>query len=194
MKTNPLISLTEKLVALTTKLLVRNKKISIKVNKPLKVANINKPVIIVANHRSKLDPFVIISYLPKELRSQLLPIRFMTANIYYFSWQRPLMYLMGCFPSHPHKNFRNFGVDGAVNSLNKGYSMLIFPEGKRTKQRIAAKKGVTTIAQSVEKPNFLLCHIDWESKEVELSFKLLGSSSTPEKLTPDQVMDAIYAL
>lgn len=121
----------------------------------------------------------------------------MTANIHYYRWSRPLNYLAGCFPAQPKGHNQNYGVNGAVKFYKQGFSQFIFPEGKRTKERIPAKYGVIKIIEQTESRNALLCNINWqktESGKNKINVNYSVNSNINQQKSPDKLMDEIYKL
>ena len=67
------------------------------VNKKIKI-NKNDSCIFVSNHVGRFDPFLIFYSLPFKELIHILPIRFMTANIYMDTVAKRLpMRAMGCY-------------------------------------------------------------------------------------------------
>lgn len=162
----------------------------------------NQPYLIVGNHQRALDPFVIICGLPYKHALRLLPIGFMTANFFYDSFIRPLCWIAGCFPArNPKGKHTIFGVDGASILLNSGFSIFIFPEGKRMRDgsRGPAHHGVTRIHEQASNIPLLLCHIKYNNglkalfsgKRFEIVYNL---SKKQTYKSPELLMDELFAL
>lgn len=160
-----------------------------------------RSLIIVANHQRALDPFIIISALPFSIAAKLLPIGFMTANIFYDSALRPFCWLSGCFPArNPKGKHKIFGVEGSSTLLRHGFSIFIFPEGTRVKNgaRGPAHTGVVRIHQSQPTTPLLLCHITrntgWRAalsgKRFVIRYKV---AQQPAYYSPDHIMDELFA-
>lgn len=158
--------------------------------------------LIVANHSRSLDPFVIICGLPYGLALKLLPIGFMTQNFFYDSFIRPLCWLAGCYPArNPKDKHKIFGVDGSVILLNNGFSVFVFPEGKRMRDgsRGQAHHGVTRIKEALPHAPTLLCHIKYNNglkamlmgKRFEIVYKLAQKTKYTD---PESIMDELFAL
>jgi 1-acyl-sn-glycerol-3-phosphate acyltransferase len=162
----------------------------------------NNSYIIVANHRRSLDPFVTICGLPYAQAIKLLPINFMTANFFYDSFIRPLCWLAGCYPARdPKGKHKIFGVDGSVELIKNGFSVFMFPEGKRMRDgsRGPAHSGVVRIHQAVPETQLLLCHMKYNnSLKAMLSgkrFELVYNFAQKSKYTdPETIMDELFAL
>lgn len=161
-------------------------------------AQISGPIVIAANHANELDPFIIACFLPLRTIFKVFPYKFMTANIYYYRWWKPLAFLAGCYPAKPKdENARSdsYGVGQSIAGLQEGYSIVMFPEGKRTAQRIEAKPGISRILEGSD-ARLLLCRIVWglvnHPRLISLSLKAADTSL--EATDPDAIMDTIYSL
>lgn len=150
--------------------------------------------IIIANHSAALDPFAIVSSLRFRDFFRLAPFSFMTANVFMKPlWLRPFAWLAGCFPAHP--GLGPYGIQKAVLDVNNGYTLLIFPEGKRSKgMRIPAKHGIITILDQIPDSNMLFVHIKWKSTSTTHSIRVAYKRSNHIYRSPDEIMDEIYDL
>lgn len=105
--------------------------------------NVDGPLIIVCNHKHKLDPAASIISSDRV-------IRYMVKDKYY---EKPILgnffKWMGCINvSTKNKNFN--AVSSAVEVLKNGGAIGIFPEGTRNKTEeklLPFKKGAVTMAQ-----------------------------------------------
>jgi 1-acyl-sn-glycerol-3-phosphate acyltransferase len=93
----------------------------------LEPANTNN-VLIISNHISHFDPFLVIGQFTfKEIR-RITPIyTIMTNSLLYGKPFSPFLRLIGCFPAKPRKNTLH-GLEAAQNYANHG-SLFFFPEG-----------------------------------------------------------------
>ena len=107
---------------------------------------LNQPVLFMANHITFLDPAVILSCLPFHYRSQVATAM-IGETLRDFRYQRPgghwlsrfggyLKYvlvtcLFNVFPLPRESGFRR-SFDYAGEAMDRGYSVLVFPEGKLT--------------------------------------------------------------
>jgi len=159
---------------------------------------ISGPIVIASNHAHSLDPFIIACFLPLKNIFRIYPYAFMTANVYYHRWWKPLAFLEGCYPAkqlHENESPVRYGVGRSVKLLEQGYSVVMFPEGRRTTKRLKAKPGISRILQNYQTP-LLLCRINWsksgQRKLISLSCQPAGTSVDPD--SPDSIMKAVYAL
>ncbi len=94
-----------------------------------------KPMLIISNHSSLNDPWVVGSSLPLW---KYLPIRYMAATKFY--WPLNIAYKIGIIPfiywlfgviSLPQEGTFEDKIAPTVGALNHGDVVIIFPEGKR---------------------------------------------------------------
>lgn len=101
------------------------------VPKELRSLSKDSRYIIVANHKSRIDPCLILATLSFKTIFALSPIRFFTANQYLQHWwQRCLLGSLGSFRAYSTEN-KISGTRGGLHFSDKGQSLLIFPQGKR---------------------------------------------------------------
>lgn len=150
--------------------------------------------IIAANHRSGLDPFVIVSSLRMRDFFRLAPFSFMTANRFMRPvWLRPFAWAAGCFPAHP--GLGAYGIEKAVEDIHRGYTLVIFPEGRRTQDASTkAKRGLTSICEQVPDARLILTHIEWRQRMSIGSITMSYPPSNTAPKTSHEVMDTIYSL
>lgn len=159
-----------------------------------------KRYIIIGNHQSMLDPFVIFAIMPFWRRLPFLPIKFMTIPKVYHRWYvKPLAFLLGCFPAHiRERNHHTYGVEGSVKLLSYGYNICMFPEGRRTTQKESdPKPGIVQILQKYPEATLLLAHIQWTRSgkfRRHITITITSAPKTLDKTDPKALMDAIYAL
>jgi 1-acyl-sn-glycerol-3-phosphate acyltransferase len=112
------------------------------------------------------------------------------------------MWFMGCYPAkNPRGKHKIFGVDGAAQLLSHGFSISIFPEGRRVRneQRGEAKQGVIRIHQAAPNVPFILAHIEYNHgikawiarRRRVITYKLVPN---PSYDNPEIIMDEIFAL
>ncbi len=108
------------------------------------------PAIIVANHNSHLDTLALMSMLPLSDLSKLTPV---AAVDYFgtgaFGWFAK--HIIGILPiDRSGRTQRKYLLDGAIEALDSGKILILFPEGTRGEpERIATyKKGVAHLARA----------------------------------------------
>ena len=89
---------------------------------------IKRPVVVVANHESHLDPQLIAIGLLK--RPDIFPLRYMTKNqLFLYPGFNLLIFLLGAFRAHKKK-----GLDKSLltplRTLKANGAVVMFPEGK----------------------------------------------------------------
>jgi 1-acyl-sn-glycerol-3-phosphate acyltransferase len=162
----------------------------------------NSGYLIISNHRRAVDPFVVCGNLPFKTILKILPVGFMTHNIFYDSPLRPLLWLAGCYPAkNPKGKHETFGVEGSTRLLQRGYSICIFPEGTRVRNRSRgeARWGVIKIHEQAPEVALILAHIEYDSslkawlqgRHRVVRYKLIKN---PEYKNPESIMDEIFAL
>lgn len=104
---------------------------NLKIKTPNELKTLSKQrYLIVANHRRKIDPYLILSTLPSKSFFVLLPIRFFTANNYLKHWwQKMAMFPFGCFRAYSTEG-KLSGVQGGLILSDRNQTLFIFPEGK----------------------------------------------------------------
>ena len=114
----------------------------------LETINKKEGLILISNHTSRSDPFVILSSLPFSVFYKLVPIHFMTTLSYLNTWlQRLFLTPLGCFP-HKTDDPSYSSINKSIEFLKKGERVFIFPEGKRVKalENSETKRGVGILA------------------------------------------------
>jgi 1-acyl-sn-glycerol-3-phosphate acyltransferase len=155
----------------------------------------DKVYLFIANHQSRIDPFVAFASLSFAEDSILKPARFLTASGLYYSFLRPLLKLLGCYPTR-RKNWDS--VSQSAEFLRRGYNVMIFPEGRRTlRSESDPRPGVERILASA--PAFtipVLIHIEWEKRGGTSKHAVvhMRESSMGELLSlpASEIMDLVY--
>lgn len=171
-------------------LIVRNKIYRDPKSLDLKKNGQNATYILYGNHQSALDPLIICASLPLKTIRQLLPFRFFVENSYFKGSMKVFLNIMGGFPAHHHPT-RSYGLDKARSLIATNQTIVIFPPGMRTREKIA-KPGVSVLATE---PNTYLIpiHIDWKHRwhcHVHIGKPLKGGVTHP----PEQLMELVYSL
>jgi 1-acyl-sn-glycerol-3-phosphate acyltransferase len=115
----------------------------------------------------------------------------MTARKYYLM-VRPMAYILGCFSTKASLTIspKYAGTKGAENFIRYGYSMMIFPEGRRTNVRIPAHYGIVKILQSLQDDTgILLAKITWQDT---IRVVAIDGKDVRNLEDPDKIMDQVY--
>lgn len=152
--------------------------------------------IIVANHRASLDPFVLVSSLRVRDFFRLAPFSFMTANKFMEPlWLRPFAWAAGCFPAHP--GLGPHGIEKALTDIDSGYTLVMFPEGRRVRKRDDrpdAKPGIGIVLERSPKARLIMVHIEWQSRLTVEYVRLAYPQRKETPLAPNTIMDTVYLL
>jgi 1-acyl-sn-glycerol-3-phosphate acyltransferase len=147
--------------------------------------------VLYANHQSRLDPFLVCVALPPKTVLALLPFRLFVANSYFRNpmgaW---LLALAGGFPAQAHPT-RPYGLRHARQMLAMGQTVVIFPQGKRTLERVA-RPGIAALAREPE-ARLVPVRLEWRGRltcrvHVGQGF---GGAGTEQ---PDELMERVYRL
>ena len=119
--------------------------------------NLTGPVLIIANHRTLADPFIVGTLLKPS--PKYLPMGFMVADFFYKNiFLKPFLFLLRAYPTH-----RGEGLDISLKEprrlLKSGGVFLIFPAGKRhsTGPAPRPKRGAAVLA--LEMPHITILPI-----------------------------------
>ncbi|HUD10860.1 MAG TPA: lysophospholipid acyltransferase family protein [Candidatus Saccharimonadia bacterium] len=163
----------------------------------LKAADIKPGMryVIAANHQTYLDPWMSLSLIPLSLWKKLGMPRALVVNR-FFSYPLVGSYLrsMGSFPAKVHPT-DPYGLEYATQLLDRGQSIVIFPEGHVTLQRQnPARRGVMVLAQQ---PNVRVIpmHFEWARPRIRSNFNVgIGKPFDGSKMTAQQILDAVYSI
>lgn len=127
-----------------------------------KVNITNSPHVLYSNHQSMLDPFLLTVALTPRQIVKLLPFRFFVANEYFNNPAIAFFFrIMGGFPAHFDEK-RPFGLEHAKSLLASGQTVVIFPQGKRTREKVA-KPGISVLASEPD-IHLIPMSLNWESR------------------------------
>lgn len=158
-----------------------------------------RPCIVVANHQSHLDAFLIFSALPYGIFKKIRPAAFMTKNKYTDHWWKRLFTSpLGMFPAHENGKYPA-GLEMARTLMQRGYSLVMFPEGKIGSDREhTPKKGTAVLAFETQKDIYPV-RINWNKKGFRREALIVYGE--PFRITTDnydlgsrEIMDQIYGL
>lgn len=142
-----------------------------KKNKKIKLKNleINEKYIFIANHISKLDPFLICSNIKLKNIFKLIPFRFMVSKEYmdkYWIFAE----ILWCYSAHfIDKNWnKKHNLDIAQQFLERGETLFIFPEWWIKKQKFWV--GAFYLNKKVDKSKLLLFVIKKQNNNLQIDF------------------------
>ncbi|MFZ2187450.1 MAG: lysophospholipid acyltransferase family protein [Candidatus Moraniibacteriota bacterium] len=92
------------------------------------ISQLRRGSLIISNHQSILDPFIILAHLPTRSFLKAVPIRFPVTHSYY-KYLRFLA-LFGAYDIGADKRERMLGLFYTRDLLKSGESVMIFPEGR----------------------------------------------------------------
>lgn len=146
--------------------------------------------VLYANHQSKLDPLIICASLPFKTIRRLLPFRFFVENSYFNGPAKTFLNAMGGFPAR-YDSTRPYGLEQARTLMTTGQTIVIFPPGVRTREKVV-KPGISILAAE---PNTYLipAHIDWQNRwHCQVS---IGKPFKSDVMAPPEVfMQHVYDL
>ncbi len=183
-----------------TRLTVRGGLYPVRVTGAEKIRQLQAPAILIANHRSMMDPLIIASYSPYEIR--FLGKKELTAK----KAGAFLFNALHMIPVSRHETDLN-AMRACVKALKDGYILGVFPEGTRCRDTlmekpetgvamIALRSGVPLLPVYIdEKPRFLRRTWAYAGDPIEygdLSARGI-SKETAEELT-QRIRETFYRL
>ncbi len=84
--------------------------------------------LIISNHQSMLDPFVITAYLPFRDFLKIIPIRYPTSHRHFM--KMPFLAFFGAYSIGGDKRSKMLKLFLTREHLARGRSIMLFPEGK----------------------------------------------------------------
>lgn len=146
--------------------------------------------VIYSNHQSKLDPFLIAASFPPSAIWRLLPFRFFVSNSYLSGIVKEFIYSMGGFPAK-YDDKKLYGLDCARSLLHSGQTIVIFPQAKRTLERIA-RRGISELA--AEPDTYLIpVHLEWK-RRWHCRVHIGAPFQSNDGQSPEQLMQKVYNL
>lgn len=106
------------------------------------------PLILAGNHISNWDPPFIAAAVPRGVHFMAKSGLFKTPSL---SW---IMHKLGAFPINRKSSVNSGAINTAIELINQGAAVIIFPEGTRSKDGVMlpAKAGVGYIAHATGAP------------------------------------------
>ena len=128
--------------------------------------NKNKKYIIVANHPSKLDPFLVLAVLPLKIFIKLTPINFVISEDYLKKWYyKYLLKMWGCISNIKRDNKKPLAI--LKEKLNNNETVFLFPGGELEKKGKLGTPKIGAIYLEREVKNSFLLPI-----KIEMSNKI----------------------
>ncbi len=111
---------------------------------PENIHSLERGSLLISNHRSKIDPFVVLAYLPFPVFLKLLPIRFPTDNDFMEKkWLRPALRLLGSYDIGATPREKMLGLLRTKELLDERTTVFLFPEGKICRNQMGEfKRGI----------------------------------------------------
>ena len=130
----------------------------LKVDNREAIAKLPSSFIIISNHTSYLDIFLVSHLFPFGAR--FFPIRYPTAVKHYFTWKRPFVWALGAYPILKGGTLEKT-LEKSVKILKDGGRIMLFPEGKihRLGRRMNPRRGTSYLAAKCKVP-ILPCYIE----------------------------------
>lgn len=163
---------------------------SLKIN-PDFIINDKARYVIYSNHQSMLDPFIIFASLPFNTIIRLVPFRAFVKNKYFDnSIIAFFLKTFGSFQTHPIPKGL-YGLNKARVLLDTNQTVVIFPPGTRTREKIA-KYGIAILARE-PKTYLIPILIDWKSRW-NCHVTIGGPFRSKKLQSPEELMDVVYKL
>lgn len=151
--------------------------------------------IIVANHQTYLDPWMVLSRIPMNIWNKIgMPRAFVANRFFGYPIVGSYLRSMGSFPAKPHPT-DPYGLDYAVHLLDRGQSIVIFPEAHITLHREnAARRGVAELAKQPH-VKLIPMHFEWARPRIRANLRIaIGKPFDGSKMTPQKILDKVYDL
>ena len=162
----------------------------------------NAKYLIISNHQTQSDPFIITPFLPIFVRFKLLPYRYLITDNYLKKRHlRYFLYLCGCFSTSKEKNNDVKPLKLAQEYINKNQTVFIFPEGRLNPSGKIDKSipiGVGAIYLERENSDLYLLPVKieyFEGRKIKITYKKpFRHKMFPKDLTPlaKDLIERIY--
>lgn len=104
---------------------------------PKNIKNLSRGALLIANHRSKGDPFVVLAHLPISVFMRILPVRFPVDHD--FMRQKRFRYtlpLVGAYDIGGTAREKMLGLLRTKEYLSRNTTIFLFPEGRIHKENV----------------------------------------------------------
>jgi 1-acyl-sn-glycerol-3-phosphate acyltransferase len=149
--------------------------------------------VIASNHQTWLDAWMVLSCIPMSIWRVIgFPRVFASNRFFGYPFVGNYVRSMGCFPAKPHPT-DPYGLDYAAYLLDRGQSVLIFPEGHITLNREnSARQGVMVLARQAN-VRIIPMHFEWARPRIRSRFRLgIGKAFDGSQMSAEEILDAIY--
>ena len=150
--------------------------------------------VIIANHQSMLDPFMIMGSLSRPLWQRITPCRFFAhSGLFRNPIKRIILMGLGCFPTRARGNLA-YGLPAAEQLLAQNESVLIFPQGRRTRNQSELKPGIAHLA-SLPGVMLIPVRLEWTKRAGIPRLNLVvGRPFSAAGNTAPEIMEHVYTL
>lgn len=130
------VTFSQIMLYVTTVLFIR---LMIRANRrlPENKEDVSRGILLAANHRSRMDPFVVVMHLPVSMFLQILPIRF---PVHHEFMQRKrfryILFFLGCYNIGNTPREKMLGMLRTKEYLDQKRTVFLFPEGKINRENI----------------------------------------------------------
>jgi 1-acyl-sn-glycerol-3-phosphate acyltransferase len=158
----------------------------------------SKQYVIVSNHQTNIDPFIILPLMGWKVLGRLGSIRLFAHTVLFNFWlRRWAMLAFGAFPAREHPTLP-YGLSYAQDQLKAGgRTVMIFPEGRMSKPRETEPKPGVSVMAGWPKVMILPVHIEWEHVGRVFGGKLrvhVGAPFSGKGMSATEIMDRVYDL
>lgn len=181
MKRSILVDIILRPVIVTIALLVFRMKVVNRKNFP------RKNLILAGNHISNWDPPFIAAAVPRAVHFMAKSSLFKTRFLAWF------MQKLGAFPINRRSSVNSGALNKAIELVNSGEAVIIFPEGTRSRNGVMlpAKAGVGYIAHATSAPVLPFFLEGMDDPKSTLLFKSRFSVTFGEIILPEE-LEIIY--
>jgi 1-acyl-sn-glycerol-3-phosphate acyltransferase len=164
-------------------------------NVTLKASDVhgNNKYVVVANHQTYMDPWMVMSLISMTMWRQIGMPRALVANR-FFNYPVLGTYLrsMGSFPAKPHPT-DPYGLEYAEYLLSHHKSIVIFPEGHITLNRQnPARRGVMELAH-MPNVHVIPVHLEWARPRWKGRLEIgIGKPFDGSKMIAQEILDRVY--